>query len=89
MNTMSTSSHQPRNKGKLIGQKAPLRLKDVWVIRVRLQIAEETRDLAIHSKWSIPNLSIDSPWMLSDLTRAQQLCAYNCQSARKHQESHS
>lgn len=44
MNTISTSSHQPWNKGKLVVQKAPLRLKDIWAIRVRLQIAEETRD---------------------------------------------
>lgn len=46
MNAITTSSHQPWNKGKLVGQKAPLRLKDIWAIRVRLQIAEETRDLA-------------------------------------------
>jgi hypothetical protein len=26
------------NKGKLVGQKAPLRLKDIWAIRVRLQL---------------------------------------------------
>ena len=47
MNTISTSSHQPWNKGKLVGQKAPLRLKDIWAIRVRFQIAEDTRDLAL------------------------------------------
>lgn len=46
MNAITTSSHQPWNKGKLVGQKAPLRLKDIWAIRVSLQIAEETRDLA-------------------------------------------
>ena len=28
-------SHEPWNKGKLIGQKAPLRLKDIWAIRIR------------------------------------------------------
>jgi len=47
MNTITTSRRQPWNKGKLVGQKAPLRLKDIWAIRVRLQIAEETRDLAL------------------------------------------
>jgi hypothetical protein len=30
---------EPWNKGKLVGQKAPLRLKDIWAIRVRLQLA--------------------------------------------------
>ena len=54
MNAITTSSHQPWNKGKLVGQKAPLRLKDIWAIRVRLQIAEETRDLALF------DLAIDS-----------------------------
>jgi len=27
----------PRNKGKLVGQKTPLKLKEIWAIRVRLQ----------------------------------------------------
>lgn len=35
------------NKGKLVGQKAPLKLKDIWAIRVRLQLAKKTRDLAL------------------------------------------
>jgi hypothetical protein len=35
------------NKGKLIGQKAPLKLKDIWAIRVRLQLGERIRDLAL------------------------------------------
>ena len=34
----SPSSHSPWNKNKLIGQKAPLKLKDIWAIRVRLQL---------------------------------------------------
>src|SRR6478672_7244906 len=29
---------EPWNKGKLVGQKAPLKLKDIWAIRVRLQL---------------------------------------------------
>lgn len=63
MNTITTSSYQPRNKGKLVGQKAPLRLKDILAIRVRLQIAEETRDLALF------DLAIDSKLRACDLTK--------------------
>jgi len=63
MNTTSTSSHQPWNKGQSVGQKAPLRLKDIWAIRVRLQIAEETRDLALF------DLAIDSKLRDCDLTK--------------------
>jgi integrase len=44
----------PWNKGKLTGQKVPLRLKNVWAIRVRLQLMSRTRDLALF------NLAIDS-----------------------------
>ncbi|MGF1614412.1 MAG: integrase, partial [Gammaproteobacteria bacterium] len=29
------SRHTPWNKGKLIGQKCPLKLKEIWAIRVR------------------------------------------------------
>jgi hypothetical protein len=48
------SHREPWNKGKLVGQKAPLRLKDIWAIRVRLQLSERTRDLALF------DLAIDS-----------------------------
>ena len=44
----------PWNKGKLIGQKSPLKLKEIWAIRIRLQLAKRTRDLALF------NLAIDS-----------------------------
>ena len=42
------------NKGKLVGQKPPLKLQEVWAIRIRLQISENIRDLALF------NLAIDS-----------------------------
>jgi len=42
------------NKGKLIGQKAPLKAKDIWAIRIRLQLGHKVRDLALF------NLAIDS-----------------------------
>lgn len=37
MNITETYSHQPLNKGKLVGQKAPLRLGNILAIRVRSQ----------------------------------------------------
>ncbi len=48
------SQRPPWNKGKLIGQKPPLRLSHVWSIRTKLQIEGRTRDLALF------NLAIDS-----------------------------
>lgn len=53
----------PWNKGKLVGQKAPLRLKDIWAIRVRLQLAKRTRELAMF------NLAIDSKLRGCDLVQ--------------------
>src|ERR1700756_5124665 len=44
----------PWNKGKLIGSKPPLRTKDVWSIRTKLQVERRIRDLAMF------NLAIDS-----------------------------
>ena len=29
----------PWNKGKLVGPKPPLKLKEVWAVRIRLQLA--------------------------------------------------
>ena len=53
--TMSSMPRrEPWNKGKLIGQKPPLRPKHVWSIRTRLQMEGRTRDLAMF------NLAIDS-----------------------------
>ena len=45
---------EPRNKGKLVGQKAPFKLKEIWAIRVRLLLADRRRELALF------NLAIDS-----------------------------
>ena len=34
------------NKGKLVGQKAPLKPKEIWTIRINLQNDHQVRDLA-------------------------------------------
>lgn len=57
----ASSSPVPWNKGRLIGQKAPLKLREIWAIRIRLQLAEKTRDLALF------NLAIDSKLRGCDL----------------------
>jgi len=57
----SGHSRTPWNKGRLVGQKRPLRPKDVWAIRVRLEVDGRTRDLAMF------NLAIDSKLRGCDL----------------------
>lgn len=34
--------HKPWNKGKIVGQKAPFKVKDIWALRVRLQMEGRT-----------------------------------------------
>lgn len=51
------------NKGRVIVQKRPLLPKYVWAIRVRLEIAENHRDLALF------NLAIDSKLRGRDLVK--------------------
>ena len=60
-NTNSNSRSFPWNKDKLVGQKPPLKLKEVWAIRMRLQLAKHHRDLALF------NLAIDSKLRGCDL----------------------
>ena len=50
-----------RRTGKPTGQKPPLQPKEVWAIRVRLQIAGRSRDLALF------NLAVDSKLRGCDL----------------------
>ena len=54
---------KPWNKGKLIGPKQPLSLKQIWSIRHSLRIEERWRDLALF------NLAIDSKLRACDLLR--------------------
>ena len=53
----------PWNKGKLVGQKPPLKLKEIWAIRIRLQILGRTKGLAFFK------LDIDSKLRGCDLVR--------------------
>lgn len=57
----STQHREPWNKGKLVGQKSPLKLKDIWAIRIYLQNSHQVRDLAMF------NLAIDSKLRGCDL----------------------
>ena len=59
--TKSQGHGAPWNKGKLLGQKPPLKLKEIWAIRIRLQLDHRTRELALF------NLAIDSKLRGCDL----------------------
>jgi integrase len=59
----SATAAVPWNRGKLIGQKPPLTLKQAWAIRMRLPMDQRVRDLALF------NLAIDSKLRGCDLVR--------------------
>ena len=52
---------EPWNKGKIVGQKPPLKLREIWSIRIHLQLAGHSRNLALF------NLAIDSKLRACDL----------------------
>lgn len=68
--TKEANRDAPWNKGKLVGQKAPLRLNEIWAIRIRLQLSHRVRELALF------NLAIDSKLRACDLVklRMQDVC---------------
>jgi len=68
--TSRQSRAEPWNKGKLVGQKAPFKLKEVWAIRVRLQLEHRTRELALF------DLGLDSKLRACDLVklRVRDIC---------------
>ena len=48
MGTAGNAAHrEPWNKGKIVGRKAPFKLKDIWALRVRLQTESRVRELAL------------------------------------------
>lgn len=71
-------SRKPWNKGKIVGQKAPFKPKEIWAIRVRLQLAEHRRELALF------NLAIDSKLRACDLVklRVRDVCHGQAVAAR-------
>ena len=57
----AAAQRTPWNKGRLVGQKPPLKPKDIWAIRTRLQLDHRARELALF------NLAIDSKLRGCDL----------------------
>jgi len=70
MNSSQKATCKPWNKGKIIGQKTPFRPKDIWSIRVRLQMQHRAKELALF------NLGFDSKLRGCDLVslRVRDVC---------------
>ena len=65
-----TAKSRPWNKGVLVGQKPPLKPKEIWAVRIRLQLACNARELAMF------NLALDSKLRGCDLValRVRDVC---------------
>lgn len=59
----SPQHHPPWNLGKLVGQKAPFKLKEIWAIRTRMEYEDRLRELALF------DLGIDSKLRGCDLLK--------------------
>jgi integrase len=70
MEPTQVRQHGAWNKGKLVGQKAPFKLKEIWAIRVRLEMQGRLRELALF------DLGIDSKLRACDLVslRVRDVC---------------
>jgi integrase len=86
-----TADQAAWNKGKLVGQKPPLKQREVWAIRARLELDNRIRDLALF------NLAIDSKLRgcdlvtlrLGDVTHGEQIALRAVQLLLGHTKSES
>ena len=69
-NELEHKAHGSWNKSRLIGPKRPFNLKEIWSIRIRLQLSSKIRNLALF------NLAIDSKLRGCDLVslRVRDVC---------------
>jgi len=73
------SKKESWNKGKLVGQKLPFILEGIWGIRIRLELSDNLKELALF------NLAIDSKLRACDLVtlRVMDVSAYGTHSLRR------
>lgn len=69
-NTTDHEQHAAWNRGVIVGQKSPFNLKEIWAIRVRLQLQHRVRELAMF------DLALDSKLRACDLVkmRVRDIC---------------
>jgi hypothetical protein len=59
------TTHISLKKGRFVGQKAPFKVSEIWVIRTRLQLKSRVRELGLF------NLVVDSKLRTCDLVKLQ------------------
>jgi len=66
-NSKSTLRTTYWNKGKLVGQKLPLKLEEIWSIRIRLELANNLQELTMF------NLALDCKLRACDFIKLKVL----------------
>jgi hypothetical protein len=84
MDTTTVLHREAWNKGKLVGQKAPFKLREIWAIRIRLQMQGRLRELALF------DLGIDSKLRACDLVklRVRDVCELGVKNSRSTTSGH-
>jgi len=79
-----TPDHIPWNKGKLVGQKPPLKLPEIWTVRTRLRMAGKTCEIALfdlaccHPEWARSMSREDSTILCLGLRTIAISSFFNC-----------
>jgi hypothetical protein len=60
----TATTREPWNKGKLVGQKAPFKVKEIWAIRVRLSGRSNDCNRAVHARRQSDHASRTPPTTL-------------------------
>jgi hypothetical protein len=70
---------EPWNKGKVVGQKAPFKLKDIWSIRIRVNSASEDASWRCSILQSWRNLPRPNAAQKSGTPAGSTLGLYGCE----------
>lgn len=66
----------PWNKGKIVGQKAPFKPKEIWALRVRLQMENRVRELALLTLGIDTSCAVATYLHPKSATSAMAMCAH-------------
>jgi hypothetical protein len=58
----NATRREPWNKGKIVGQKVPFKPKDIWALRVPLQMEKRSRELALLTWASTASFADATSW---------------------------
>jgi len=74
MGSGANAAHrEPWNKGRIVGQKVPFKPKDIWALRVRLQMEGRLRELALSTLESTVSCAAATNLKVRDICHSDQV----------------